>query len=204
MVFAITKCRKYRRLLITLSLICVSVSSCRRSSHSTSTSSVTTLPSSNVAAGPLMPTIDEAVQIVKDAPTWVLSANCKPDAKILVASIRKLEGLHTESLRKVVVAVVHDAKKENGAVDFNLLAKLFFFNRILFRAPQSISIKDRRSYGGWVGVPVNDGMENLQWPLSVSPTGEVEVIDCFVGYRGEPFDALGEFDFFRDSFGRRP
>jgi hypothetical protein len=74
---------------------------------------------------------------------------------------------------------------------------------LAFAVPQWIPIKTSVRLGGMQDRPMDDARVNLLWPLSVDSNGRLVLEAWDRGYMGPAYQALPEFDYFRDHYARR-
>lgn len=90
--------------------------------------------------------------------------------------------------------------------DLDELSKVYIFLRFLFDLPTNMPIDNIKSFGGWVRPKeiTNEETYNLSWPVSVQKNEEGNLIpmvtDTFLGYFGANYDAMGEFNYFKENF----
>jgi hypothetical protein len=80
------------------------------------------------------------------------------------------------------------------------ISNAYLLNRYYFAVPESVPIRDVELFGGWWGVPTNNEKLELLWPLKRGLRGVVQLKFSFQGFSGPPYDAVGEFDFFKSKY----
>ena len=113
------------------------------------------------------------------------------------------ERLSIDDARHVVEVINSNsmAKAEKGE-PLASQSKVYVLLRFYFKVPTNEKTTATKYFGGWWGVPEKDSEVNLLWPLS-EEGGVLRITNDFTGYSGEPYDAIGEFDFFNERYGRR-
>ena len=105
-------------------------------------------------------------------------------------------------LRKAIERFIGERRCANKySVDD--MSKLFVLNRSIFKVPSQSKLPEARFFGGWIGVPRGEKGVDLLWPLTIRSGGKLELIGDFGGYYGDDFQAVEEFDYFNQRFGRR-
>ena len=151
----------------------------------------------------MMPS-DSVEQLIRQIPEWTIDYDKEKAAKLLNIAV-KLSLLPDQELRRSTEAFVK--KVHSTTYELEELSKLYLLFRVLYELPAREERNKVKVFGGWTHPDIdNQGPTfNLSWPVSVnqslSPT-EIEVAK-FKGYKGRPYDALGEFDFFVANFSRR-
>jgi len=77
-------------------------------------------------------------------------------------------------------------------------AKLYVLNRCLFDVPEGAS-RDIRSFSGWHACHDSNGYRVL-WPLAKKPDGTLVLESMNSSYMGPSYQAVEEFDYFRQKF----
>jgi hypothetical protein len=86
--------------------------------------------------------------------------------------------------------------------DTSLWSRVFLLNRYLFRVPEKSPI-DGNLFGGWAGVPIENGLVNRLWPFSYDGQNNLQLVGEFEGYFGNSYRGVDEFDYFQRKFGPR-
>lgn len=94
--------------------------------------------------------------------------------------------------------------ERRGANNYSVddMSKLFVLNRYIFKVPAKSKLGEP-GFGGWIGIPHDETEINELWPFAVRTDGRLELIGEFGGYNGDDFQAVEEFDYFNQRFGRR-
>jgi hypothetical protein len=96
-----------------------------------------------------------------------------------------------------------EEKKLLTLADRSKLSTVYILLRYYFYVPSWEHAERVKFFGGWDGVPEKDTQFAILWPLTENADGSVHLDGMFQGYYGEPYDALGEFDYFSDKYGPR-
>lgn len=142
-----------------------------------------------------------AVQIIEACPSWIaLDPGDYAAKQKILNSLRSLNAFDRYTLRRAI-----DQFRENTRIyDVDAMAKLFLLNRYLFAVPEWVQRENAVHFGGWTGIPNDNGRVNELWPLQLAENGQWElVVGRSLGYMGAAFDATGEFDYFLRIYGRR-
>lgn len=84
-------------------------------------------------------------------------------------------------------------------------SKLYLALRLLFAVPETVDGAQAKVFGGWNHPSITTREEPFQmlWPLGRDAAGQLEVQGHYRSYRGAPYNALAEFDYFASRFGLR-
>lgn len=117
------------------------------------------------------------------------------------ASIRQLGAFDLDTIREGIRLYVASARGSVG-LSVESAGRLMLLNRLLFDVPEwgdaSVGF-----YGGFRGPKVGGGIIQIGWPLVTRPGGGVLIGHPFGGYMGDEYQALAEFDRFRECFSAR-
>ena len=85
------------------------------------------------------------------------------------------------------------------------MSKLFLILRVIYNVPNSIPMAMGRSYGSWIRpqADLTAATYNPLWPLDWDSFPAPVVLHAYMGYLGAPYNAVGEAQYFIESFGRR-
>ena len=147
--------------------------------------------------------ISNAVETIKSCPAWTrLSANDKDAKQSLLECLDKLSREKTSVLSNAIQRFIAQRRAE-GAYSVDDMSRLFLLDRYIFSVPTQSKLSEARFFGGWIGVPHDDNLVDLLWPFKIGRSGRLELAGVFGGYNGDDFEALQEFDYFNQKFGRR-
>ena len=147
--------------------------------------------------------VADAVAIIKRCPPFTLiQEDDRHEQQELLKCLAELHTYETAVLRKAVEQFITEDRDAFVSVDD--MSKLFVLNRYIFNIPATAKGKEVRPFGGWV-LPYDDGKGemDLLWPFRIVENDQLELVGFGVGYMGETFRAVAEFDLFNERFGRR-
>jgi len=146
--------------------------------------------------------IKTIVKEIEMAPDWTAISEQKiaRDGPKLTAILRKYTSLSTDNARKVVEKLNASSEK---SFNLSIGGKIYVYNRLLFEVPEKADQNNWKFFGGWIGVPVNNGVVNPLFPLGKNQNGRLDLIYSFGGYAGPEYRGLSEFEYFLQRFGRR-
>jgi hypothetical protein len=134
--------------------------------------------------------------LIRSCPNW---AEVEPGDRLrkdqILASLQNISNYDWRLIRKTIVKLISDHPS-----DTSLWSRFFLLNRYIFDVPEK-SEHNNQLFGGLAGVPMENGMINWLWPFSYDVNGNIQLIGKFEGYLGSHYQAVQEFDFFRDTFG---
>jgi len=113
----------------------------------------------------------------------------------------RISNIDPEIVRRAVSQYLKQ-NVEDRTYNVQEMFKLHVLNRILFDVPDWAQSNEVGAFGGWIGIPKRNGEVNLSWPVQ-EIDGEFEFISSNVGYLGEMYMAVEEFDYFRKKYGFR-
>jgi hypothetical protein len=87
--------------------------------------------------------------------------------------------------------------------DVRALSTIYVLNRFLFNVPDVLRPDQFLAFGGWGDIPKVDGGFSGIWPLSRDKNYRFVLTGQIHLYTGAPYDALGEFAYFKQHYGRR-
>lgn len=148
----------------------------------------------------------QVAEILEEMPDWVSVSHAdwkRQKDRINVAAavaMRQLGAFDLDTIREGIRLYIGTARG-NGGLPVEAAGRLMLLNRLLFDVPEwgdaSVGF-----YGGFRGPKVGGGIIQIGWPL-VSYPGGVQIGHPFGGYMGDEYQALAEFDRFRESFSVR-
>lgn len=121
----------------------------------------------------------------------------------VIVTLRRISQRDLYVIREAMRRYARRRERDPVRCDDLTLARLFVLNKYLFNCPERADPSEP-GFGGWVGVPHDEEHANLMWPLSYDAQGRVVLTHRFGAYFGEPYAALGAFDYYRETYGRRP
>ncbi len=137
------------------------------------------------------PKVQAIVKQIAALPPWAgLTQDDKAAVDDLLEKLRQFEKVDEPVLRNAVELFLEDLQ---DPTDTNEVSKIFVLNRYYFKVPAT----EVRALGGWFAV-------NMCWPLEFDSAGKPSLTGSFRGYSGPPYDAIKEFHYLKDKFGRRP
>ena len=81
-------------------------------------------------------------------------------------------------------------------------SKIFLLLRVMFDLPEAVSPQKACFFGGWM-IPWRasevEGNANLAWPMRWR-SGKPELVACFTGYKGPPYQAEEEYRYYLESY----
>ncbi len=86
------------------------------------------------------------------------------------------------------------------------MSRVFLLLRVVFELPRWIPRHDAQVFGGWNHPShFRPGQASFRvgWPVVTSDDGRITVPGAYRSYRGRPYDAAAEFDYFAARFPRR-
>jgi hypothetical protein len=120
----------------------------------------------------------------------------------LLAQLQPFKSFTLDEVRSAIKSYMRTAMTTGDRYDVGEMSRLYVLNRFIHCVPPTVPQEEARFYGGWGGVPQTRGQVRVLWPLA-ERRGQLRVAGHFGGYFGVPYDALGEFDHFRERFGPR-
>jgi hypothetical protein len=138
------------------------------------------------------------VRILDSCPAWSDSSAKTEDILSHLAQVSARESSVIRAGMERFVAR-HISQK---TYDIASMSKLFVLNRFLFAVPEKVKVA-APFFGGFEGVPYNQSVMNVMWPLSFSDGGHIRLSGRYSGYSGDNYLAVQEFDFFLKKYGRR-
>lgn len=145
------------------------------------------------------------LQKLESAPSWtsLRRGNVEAGRRRLNALGSDFRKFSPADAREIVRRFQLESNAKNAAGEpEDSLSKVYLLLRFYFSVPGNEKVANASFYGGWVGVPTSETEVNLLWPLHIR-NGTPAVASDFEGYQGEPYDALGEFDFFSTRYAPR-
>lgn len=143
------------------------------------------------------------VETLQCCPTWIHAATSNTTTRATILQcLDVLARQDTSVLRKAVEQFVFE-RKAAGKYTVDDMSKVFLLNRYVFNVPSKSKLKEARFFGGWVGIPCDETDVDLLWPLRMGDDGKWELAGKCGGYYGDVFEAIMEFDYFNQRFGRR-
>ncbi len=154
---------------------------------------------------PPPPALDgEAAAIVAAVPPWTDGRYDEPKTRALRDAAARARDVSSFQLRAAIRAF-EDAYR-NAADNTRQLSRVYLLLRAVFDLPEWMARTEAQVFGGWnhpsIGKPDQPAFR-VAWPLVVDAAGHLVVEGEFAGYRGLPYDATREFDFFAARFPRR-
>lgn len=139
--------------------------------------------------------------LIQSIPSW-LGGYDKSKTADLIQIGAKLSVLTDHEIRD---GIQEFSSVYSGANDYLWqISKVYLLLRVLFDVPANIPINQAKVFGGWGHPSAGTGNTfNLLWPLEMSMDSTLNVVGGFSGYYGAPYDAVGEYDYFSEGFGRR-
>ena len=145
---------------------------------------------------------NKILDILREMPSWADVSHPDKDLKPeIMADMRRIATHSIEAIKAAIQAYVDQSYAAAEGYTTMDMGKLFVLNRFLFNVPLYVS-PDRPGFGGFLGVPVEEGRVNKLWPLA-QENDELTLKDDYKGYAGESYPALKEFEFFYAQYGIR-
>jgi hypothetical protein len=128
---------------------------------------------------------------LETAPAWT-SITDDVRRTTLMRSLEAVASHGPDTIRSAARLYVAE-RKQSVPSHFARASNIYVLNRLLFDVPPK-----GHAFGAWFGSPPNSPM----WPIAMTPSGPM-LVGHFQGYRGDPYDAIAEFDSFRQYYGLR-
>lgn len=122
--------------------------------------------------------------------------------KDIVADLNKICQYPVQEIRNAIQSFVDDCQKSDEGYTTDQMSKLYVLNRYLFELPVFEDLNEPR-FAAIRGIPVENHSLNVLWPLEIGKNGELELSGIFKGYYGESYQAIKEFDHFKNKYGVR-
>jgi hypothetical protein len=120
--------------------------------------------------------------------------------RLLIQHFDEIDQCSTHIVRAGVVRYLSKTPGEDERL-LKRWSNIYVLNRYLFAVPTTRLLTER-SFGGWVvPCPREDTLAEL-WPLEIRG-GKLELTGVCMGYKGGGYNAIGEFDYFSQEYGRR-
>jgi hypothetical protein len=145
-----------------------------------------------------------AITLIEQLPPWNTHRYTADDVRLLNETARRLAALPGERVRE---AIEFMGAPELFPGNLETFSKLYLVLRALYRVSDDYPAAQTKGFGGWMiprggnrRPPGPDGDHiSLLWPLK-EKDGVIVEVTPFLGYVGAPYDALGEYDYFRQRF----
>lgn len=145
------------------------------------------------------PPVKGALKSLGSMPAWSEIGSSNVARRAIEQTMAKLEQSGLETLRAAVKLYVDWADEQPGGPSVAEMSRLFVLNRYIFNVPESAPLGSVRLFGGWRGVTTKPGILNPLWPWKIVQ-GKKRLRGQFLGYSGDVYQALEEFDYFRKQF----
>jgi hypothetical protein len=144
-----------------------------------------------------------AINELERCPVWRghEGTNITRKAAVL-SSLSDLAQFDVAILRMAIARYVAHLKV-SGAYDVDAMTKLFLLNRYILCVPKSITREEAGTFGGWVGIPRSGEYINALWPFEIDGRDTLDLGSFNVGYLGDQYLAVDEFDHFYRNYGLR-
>lgn len=146
--------------------------------------------------------VKQVIEILSSMPSWadeqVLEVGLFPKIK---TDMQLIARQNMETIKEAMMDYINMASKSSEGYSTLEMGKLFVLNRYLFNVPQFEKL-DRPGFGGFLGIPVENGRVNMLWPL-VNEASELVLRYGFKGYSGESYLAMQELQYFQKRYGVR-
>ena len=141
--------------------------------------------------------VEAITRQINACPAWSeLRQGDKKNKEEILKCLRRISKNETPIIRKSITQVNNEHLRD---VAFD--SRLFLINRYIFNT--SMTTFERKLFGGWAGVPLENGKIDWLWPFALNQQGKLQLIGEFDGYYGETYAVIKEFDYFLEKFGRR-
>ncbi len=155
--------------------------------------------------------VGEVVRILTDMPDWSalgVSDEYAVERRQIEEAVRRIAAYDLDTIR-----AAEQLYRSSPPMWLGGAAKLFVLNKFIFSLPQTVrrASPHFRLFGGWMGGPISgdpydprdtDEMD-MRWPWEADASGEWRLVGRFSGFMGPTSDSLGEFDYYRQHFGKR-
>jgi len=126
------------------------------------------------------------------------------DYRHYITTAKMIQETYPPIVEAALAEFISDASRE-AFTGYESESKPFLLMRVLFDLPEIAGEQSRLIFKGWTNWPAAtaDGNVNLSWPISWR-SGSPELIASYSGSEGKPYDAVGEYRYFRKNFPYRP
>jgi hypothetical protein len=149
---------------------------------------------------PADPEVRAALVAIESIPPWVTTRYGPAEVEKLEAAACTLSALPIERVRDAVVHLAYRIHRKGGIV---AASQVYLALRAIFEVPESFDRAKVQEFGAWLHPSQGKGREKepfaLSWPVHAS-NGRIVEVEKFPGYIGDPYDGVGEFDWFRARF----
>jgi hypothetical protein len=147
----------------------------------------------------------EVAELLRQMPAW--SDLAPGEAGVaqrqeIESAVRRIASYDVADVTAAVERFVVGTSADPSGLDVSAMSKLYVLDRYLFAVPPWTSLGARR-FASFRGVPVEGDRIGELWPWSFDEGGVLRLTGVFAGYVGEAFQALREFEHFRDTYGLR-
>jgi hypothetical protein len=147
----------------------------------------------------------EIIELLRRMPAWSDVAPGEDgvtERQEIESAVQRIAGYDVADVTAAVERFVDEASADTSGLGVPTLSKLYVLDRYLFAVPPWTSVGTRR-FASFRGVPVDGDRIGELWPWSIDEGGGLRLTGVFAGYTGETFQALREFEYFRDTYGVR-
>ena len=126
------------------------------------------------------------------------------DRQKYITAAKTVQETDPQIVEAALAEFIADATRE-AFTGYESESKPFLLMRVVFDLPEAAPEHMRLLFKGWTNWPraAADGSVNLAWPISWQ-SGRPELIASYSGSEGKPYDAVGEYRYFRSHFPYRP
>jgi hypothetical protein len=146
------------------------------------------------------PRIEALINVIAAIPPWTAGRYDEVKTRALREAATQLASASLEELRGAVETYAQRHRLSDDATE--KLSRLYLLLRVVFDVPCSIARQQAKVFGGWnhPSVGSDDPSFRLSWPIEVDQDGRLAVVGVYRSYRGRPYDAAGEFQYFAENF----
>lgn len=150
--------------------------------------------------------VKEIVMLLEQCPDWqTVGADDARTRKQIMACVEKISQYPLESIREAMEEYITELD-ESGEPSIRV-GKLCVVNKYVFNVPQGVPRGAGRLFGGWLTADMVSNADreydDMLWPLSVGPVGDLVLSGVPLAYNGPPYFALAAFDYYEKEYGRR-
>ena len=145
------------------------------------------------------------VELLRQMPSWSDLAPGEDGVaqrQEIESAVRRIASYDVADVTAAVERFVDEASAAPSGLGVSAMSKLYVLDRYMFAVPPWTSLGERR-FASFRGVPVEGDRIGELWPWSIDDGGGLRLTGVFAGYIGEAFQALREFEHFRDTYGLR-
>ena len=141
---------------------------------------------------------------IEECPSWLWTVGDKAlSRQDVIARLKRISQYEPRQVRAALIRYIKSRKAINSYW-VQECSKIYVLNRFYCKVPEWGDLEDPHSFGGWSGIPMKERKIALLWPLKVTSSGGLELLDVSTGFYGDEYLGLEEFDQFLKKYGVRP